>query len=214
MHACEEVDMKSLAFAVGRNDQTFAGLHLQAPTARLAQPGFWYATKIGGRLLARRAARLAAYRPRVQEGPRRGLGARLAGHFDEHGPTVIQCTFEGRPELVGSGCSICRRPKALRELDEVRICQTLADEVTVESCFLIAQNIAEAALVKYDGDEIDLILHRRGKFLNPKHESAVATHGNDHLVRVGRLYSQCGHEAEAEIVLIPTADIGARRVNG
>jgi len=48
MHACEEVDMKSLAFAVGRNDQTFAGLHLQAPTARLAQPGFWHATKIGG----------------------------------------------------------------------------------------------------------------------------------------------------------------------
>jgi hypothetical protein len=45
--------MKSLAFAVGRNNQTFAGLHLQAVTSRLAQPGFWHAMKIGGRLLAR-----------------------------------------------------------------------------------------------------------------------------------------------------------------
>src|SRR6266700_3634995 len=150
----------------------------------------------------------------MQERPRRGLGARLAGHFDEHRATVIQRSVQGRPEIGWSGCSICRRTKALRELDEVRICQTLADEATVESCFLIAQNVAEAAIVKYDGDEIDLILHRRSKFLNAKHETTITTHANDHLVRVGRLYSQCGHEAEAEIVLIPTADIGARRVNG
>jgi hypothetical protein len=47
--------MKSLAFAVGRNNQTFAGLHLQAVTPRLAQPGFWHANEnrrptIGARL--------------------------------------------------------------------------------------------------------------------------------------------------------------------
>jgi hypothetical protein len=52
MHACDEdaVDMKSPAFAVGRNNQIFAGLHLQTPTARLALPGFRHAMKIGRRL--------------------------------------------------------------------------------------------------------------------------------------------------------------------
>jgi len=52
MHAGEEdeVDMKSPAFAVGRNNQIFAGLHLQASTARLAQPGFRHAMKAGRRL--------------------------------------------------------------------------------------------------------------------------------------------------------------------
>jgi|SRR5712671_3311450 len=55
MYACDEdaVDMKSLAFAVGRNNQTCAGLHLQVPTARLARLGFWHAMKIGGRPLSR-----------------------------------------------------------------------------------------------------------------------------------------------------------------
>jgi hypothetical protein len=54
MHACDEytVDMKSPAFAVGRNNQIFAGLHLQAPTARLAQPGFRHAMKIGRRVFS------------------------------------------------------------------------------------------------------------------------------------------------------------------
>src|SRR5258708_21998305 len=117
----------------------------------------------------------------MQERPRRGFGARLARHFDQNRTAVIQRACQRRLELGWTCCSIGLCAKALRELDEVRIGETLADEVSFESHLLIAQDISEAAIVEYDGNEVDLIVHRCCEFLDPKHESTVAAYRNDGL---------------------------------
>src|SRR5580658_6731673 len=95
---------------------------------------------------------------RVQEGPRRGLAARFSGHLDQRRSGMGLGLLKGARQRRFTLSPPAADPEARRELDEVWILQLRRDDTAAKSGLLIAQHIAEAAVIEHERDEIDLVL--------------------------------------------------------
>ena len=79
---------------------------------------------------------------------------------------------------------------------------------------LVAQHIAENAVVEHQGDQPDPVARGRCQLLYAEHEAAVPGHGDDRPLRIGGLDAKRSLEPEAQIALKALRDIGSGRQNG
>src|ERR1700722_2360958 len=102
----------------------------------------------------------------MQESPRRRLAPRLPRYLDQRRPASNYGTSQGCAQLGLVHRARGGNTKALGKFHEIRIVQLSPDDMPAEAGLLIAQHIAEAAVVEHQDDDPDAVLGRRGQFLN------------------------------------------------